>query len=55
MNGDVVAFLRLTFAMVLASACAEIGLLDGVRGLKRAIGGQRAPSGAGPFESSGKL
>jgi hypothetical protein len=29
MNGDVVAFLTLTVAMVLASACAEIGLLDG--------------------------
>lgn len=35
MNGDVVAFLRLTFAMVLASAWAEIGLLDGVRGFEK--------------------
>src|SRR5450759_1528813 len=54
MNGDVVAFLRLTFAMALASACAEIGLLDGVRGFEK--GNRRATCSKwrGPDRKFGK-
>jgi hypothetical protein len=54
MNGDVVAFLRLTFAMVLASAWAEIGLLDGVRGFEK--GNRRATCSKwrGPDRKFGK-